>query len=150
MAQIVDALTYHMPKRRSLAYATKLVKRHEGERLLPYRCTEGYITIGVGRNLETNGIRKDECALMLKNDLAEVYEDLESFQYWDALSSTQQAALVSMRFNLGATGYRRFAKMDDALMLGDYEKAADEILDSKYAEQVPSRAKEISDLVREG
>lgn len=37
----------------------------EGLRLFPYRCTAGYITIGVGRNLETNPLSADECMSFL-------------------------------------------------------------------------------------
>ena len=33
---------------------------HEGIRLNPYLCTEGYATIGVGRNLDTNPLTPDE------------------------------------------------------------------------------------------
>lgn len=33
---------------------------HEGIRLQPYRCPAGYLTIGVGRNLETNQLTVEE------------------------------------------------------------------------------------------
>ncbi|NBW16869.1 MAG: lysozyme, partial [Caulobacteraceae bacterium] len=32
------------------------IRLHEGERLKPYRCTAGKLTIGVGRNLDDRGI----------------------------------------------------------------------------------------------
>ena len=33
---------------------------HEGLRLKPYKCPAGYLTIGVGRNVETNPITEEE------------------------------------------------------------------------------------------
>ena len=54
----------------------KLLIKHEGKVLLPYEDTEGYLTIGVGRNLEAVGITEDECELMLKNDIKRVLRDL--------------------------------------------------------------------------
>ena len=47
-----------------------MLRLHEGEKLMPYKCTAGKLTIGVGRNLEARGISKDESDLMLRNDIA--------------------------------------------------------------------------------
>ena len=34
----------------------QMLVRHEGIRIFPYKCSENYLTISCGRNLETNGI----------------------------------------------------------------------------------------------
>ena len=62
----------------------------------------------------------------------------------------QQAALLDFRFNVGPAGFRRFKKMIQALDEGDYERAADELLDSRYANQVGNRAHKIAGLIRNG
>jgi lysozyme len=48
-----------------------LIKTHEGLRLNVYQCTAGKNTIGYGRNLDDNGISKDEADFMLRNDVKE-------------------------------------------------------------------------------
>src|SRR5690606_41062667 len=47
------------------------LERHEGLRLKPYRDTVGELTVGYGRNLDDVGIRPEEAALMLDNDITE-------------------------------------------------------------------------------
>ena len=42
---------------------SELIQRfvlHEGCELMPYKCPAGYLTIGVGRNLETNPLTFEE------------------------------------------------------------------------------------------
>jgi len=43
--------------------------RHEGLRLKPYRCTSGKLTIGIGRNLDANGISQTEAFMLLEHDI---------------------------------------------------------------------------------
>ena len=45
---------------------------HEGMESQAYQCSEGYWTIGVGRNIQTLGITKDEAMYLLANDLKRV------------------------------------------------------------------------------
>ena len=45
------------------------VLRHEGLRLKVYTCPRGKLTIGIGRNLEENGITRAEAFYLLENDL---------------------------------------------------------------------------------
>ena len=45
------------------------LKRHEGLKLKPYKCTADKLTIGVGRNLEDVGISEEEAEMLLQNCL---------------------------------------------------------------------------------
>ena len=45
------------------------LKRHEGIKLTPYKCTSDKLTIGVGRNLEDVGISEQEAEMLLQNDI---------------------------------------------------------------------------------
>lgn len=127
------------------------IKRHEGLSLKPYKCTMGALTIGYGRNLDSRGVTAAEAQQMLLNDLSEVSERLTS-TWPDILShdNVRQAAFVNMAFNIGVSGFMKFVKMHNALSLKDYEVAANEMLDSKWAEQVGSRAIELATQVRTG
>ena len=75
--------------------------RHEGLRLKPYRCTAGKLTIGVGRNLDDNGITRKEAQSLLANDVnraeAEVMRIVPQFH---ALDEVRQAVLIDMLFNV--------------------------------------------------
>lgn len=128
----------------------EMIRRHEGERLKVYKCSEGYLTIGVGRNLETVGITSTESTMLFENDLARCYQDLMKFRWWTTLSHDQRAALVDMRFNLGPTRFREFRKMLFALEQGDWDRAAREMLDSKWEQQVKGRAYELAGLMQHG
>jgi lysozyme len=125
------------------------IARHEGLRLTPYRCTAGKLTIGYGRNLDDRGIREEEARVMLSNDIAEVRAVLRSHLVWFAAAhSTVQDVLVNMGINLGTAGLLKFRRTLAYLEAEQYNSAADEMLDSLWARQVPNRAKELADLIR--
>ena len=130
--------------------ARRLIKAHEGLRLTPYRCTEGYLTIGYGRNLETTGISRGEAEAMLDSDIAEAHRSLSFLDFWPDLNDARKAALIDMVFNLGITGLMTFKKMLAALERKDYDTASSEILDSRYAIQVGARAIRIATIIRSG
>jgi lysozyme len=58
---------------------------------------------------------------------------------FDQLSEARQHVLLDMAFNLGMNGLLKFRKMLAAIQQGDFEKAADEMLDSKWAKDVKER-----------
>jgi lysozyme len=55
-----------------------------------------------------------------------------------------------MAFNLGAQRLRGFAKMIKALASAQYDEAARQALESKWARQVGARAERIAAMIREG
>jgi lysozyme len=115
---------------------------HEGLERFPYRCPAGKLTIGVGRNLEDNGISDFEARYMLENDIQEcLYDCLRIFPEFIRLSDSRQRVLIDMRFNLGPEGFRMFKKFIDAVNRGRFGIAAQEMVDSKWFGQVGQRAK---------
>lgn len=125
--------------------------RDESMVLKPYRDSVGKLTIGVGRNLEDVGITENEATYLLTNDLASVERDLDrNASWWRAMSVNRQRALANMCFNLGWPRLREFRMMLSALESEDWEAAAEEALNSKWAKQVGERAHRIADLIRGG
>jgi lysozyme len=124
-----------------------LIIRHEGLSLKPYADSIGKLTIGVGRNLDDVGLSKTEAFFLLDNDIENLTNKLESIPIFNTLNTSQQIALTDMAFNLGFHGILRFKKMWAALEENNYYLAAREMLNSKWAEQVPLRAKELSNLI---
>lgn len=140
----------HSPDYAALTVAEGLIRRHEGVRYKPYTCTAGKLTIGVGRNLEDVGVSKDEVELMLANDIAACSTDLGAFYWWAPLSPNRKAALLDLMFCVGPGGFRAFRKMIAAIESQDWEEAGRQILDSKFAKQTGQRARDLSDLLRDG
>ena len=111
----------------------ELLQQHEGEVLKPYYCPAGALTVGYGRNLDAKGISQDEALYLLSNDIDECMTDLQEFDWWYQLDPARQSAMIDMRYNLGATGFRKFRKMLNCMSMKDYHGAAREMLDSKAA-----------------
>lgn len=128
-----------------------MLREHEGLRLEPYRCTAGKLTIGYGRNLDDVGITKQEAEYMLNNDVISVAGRLEeALPYWDTLSPVRKAVLVDMGFNLGVPGLLKFKKTLEAVENREWEKAGEEMLNSRWATQVGTRAKRLKYMMVTG
>jgi len=122
---------------------TDQILRDEGYRQFPYKDSVGILTIAIGRNLESDGISKDEALYMLNNDIAKRTAALrQALPIFDHLSECRQGVLVNMSF-MGVTKLLRFKKMIAALENHDYNEAAAEMADSKWAVQVKDRAKRL-------
>ena len=125
--------------------------RDEGERLRLYKCSSGKFTIGIGRNIEDNGISKDESELMFANDVDRVEKEARSiFGKWKSIEDARQRALVNMLFNLGMTRFLTFKRMIGAVIREDWDGAADEALNSTWSRQVGERANRIANMLRSG
>ncbi len=125
------------------------LKRDEGLRLKPYKCSAGKTSIGYGRNLDDVGVSKFEAECMLERDIHVAMTGLDlGLSWWRDLPPPHQRGLVNMAFNLGLTRLMGFRKMLAALEAGDGERAATEALASKWARQVGQRAERIAALYR--
>lgn len=138
---------------------------HEGCRLLPYRCTAGKLTIGIGRCIEMNpftkeelqavgdwkhGITRNAALMLLRNDIDRCKNELSGLDFYAKLDLERQYALLDMCFQMGVRGFRRFKRLLKAVEQRNFELAAFECLTSKYAQQTPKRAKRIAQLLKTG
>ena len=124
----------------------------EGIRLKPYRDTVGKLTIGVGRNLEDIGITEEEALFLLDNDIKKAKEDVKKVfgEVYYELDPVRKSVLINMMFNLGLPRFLTFKKFIQAVKEKDFIKASQEMLDSKWANQVKDRAKRLSFMMRTG
>jgi lysozyme len=128
-----------------------LLVQHESYRQFPYSDTTGHLTIGIGRNLTDRGVSTTEAFALLDEDIVYFTSKLNHYlPFFADLSENRQIALVDMCFNLGVQGFLAFEEMIAALKAGDYEKAADEMLNSKWSEQVGERATCLAAIIRTG
>ena len=127
--------------------ALDLLRVHEGYRQFPYADTLGIQTIGYGRNLESRGISEPEASELLANDIKAAEDILDSYDYYFNLSGQRKAVLIDMMVNMGAPKFAGFKRMHAALAAKDYNMAAIEMLDSKWAEQVGQRALTLAEVM---
>jgi len=126
------------------------IKRDEGFRGNVYQCTAGANSIGYGRNLDANPLTEEEAEYLLDNDLKKVAKECQQFAFYQSLSPERRAVIINMVFNLGLTRFNKFKKLKAALFIGEYKRAADEMLDSSWAVQVGDRAIRLADIMRRG
>ena len=127
------------------------LKRHEGLRLHAYQDHLGYWTIGYGRMIDERrggGISEAEAEHLLENDIDRVASRLQNERGFRLAPDGVKRALVNMAFQLGVGGLLGFKRMWSALERNDYAQAAEEALDSRWAEQAPNRAKEVAEWIR--
>lgn len=128
----------------------KLVVKHEGFENFPYADTLGNITIGIGYNLSSRGLPDSWINKQYEDDVAYFYNALtEDFTWFRSLDSVRQIVLINMCF-MGYKSFKSFKYMIAALERKDYETAAKEMLDSKWARQVKGRAHELAEIMLKG
>lgn len=126
------------------------LERDEDLVLHAYQDSSGYWTIGCGRLIDKRlggGISESEARILLDNDIQAVLSDLDrNVPWWRGLDEPRMRGLMNMCFNLGWPRLSRFKNMLSELEAGDYESAAAEALNSKWALQVGARAQRIAKL----
>ena len=77
-----------------------------------------------------------ECAILYRED------------YFEDFPGEVQEILVNMMFNMGRPRLSRFHKMKKAVDSSDWIEAANQMLDSKWARQVPNRANRLIERMK--
>lgn len=139
-----------------------LLIRHEGRRIFVYDdatgkplktgdTIQGIPTVGVGRNLMDVGISEEESTYLLMNDIERaIVASKKLTPDFESLGVVRQMVLVDMAFNMGPKRLAGFKKMLAAISRQDFEDAAEEMLDSKWARQVGRRADALAGMMRSG
>jgi len=110
---------------------------------------KGYASIGYGRNLH-EGISQLEADTLLRNDIGRSYIEAGKFGWWFDLNSPRQRVIVELLFVLGLPRFLKFSNMLAALDMALYDAAANELLDSKFADQTGRRAVTLAAIMRTG
>ncbi|QKN87896.1 lysozyme [Acinetobacter phage vB_AbaP_Alexa] len=130
------------------------LRGEEGEVLHEYKDHLGYSTIGIGRLIDKRkggGITSDEAAYLLGNDVDKVIDQLNKrLPWWSKLDEARRGVLVNMAFQMGIDGLLGFKNTLAMIQAGNYESAARGMLQSKWAQQTPSRAKRMAEQMRSG
>ena len=132
------------------------VKKHEGYKNHVYLDTSNKRTVGVGHlcveDFWEDGKEYEESFLMdiLQKDLQGSIDGAEELCEGLKISDDAKILIIEMIFQLGKKGVSKFRNMWKALQEDppQYDVAATEMLDSRWAKQTPNRAKEMSDHMR--
>ena len=135
----------------------KSVKAHEGYRNKVYLDSLGKRTVGVGHLCVEDFWEDDKeyeekfLLTILEHDLKSAIKSAEELcSDCPDLDDLAKETIIEMVFQLGETGVSKFRNMWKALESNppQYDVAATEMLDSRWAKQTPNRAKEMSDHMR--
>ena len=116
-----------------------------------YICTAGAHTVGYGRNIDQKhggiGISEDEADYLLRNDIDRTISECQRWDWFDELDPVRQSVVVQLCFQLGRPRLSQFKRMLAALSQQppDLIAAANELLDSRFANQVPARAARLAE-----
>ena len=121
------------------------VLHHEGFETKPYQDHLGIWTFGHGLTFITEEESKTIVDARITDYLLRI---VQTHDWLLRRPKDVTEVLVEMCYQLGWTGCHNFKKMWAALENEDYEIAANEMLDSKWAIQTPTRALELAQIIR--
>ena len=126
----------------------------EAVRKFAYQDTNGFWTIGIGRNVDKRGGRglsDDEILYLLENDLKNTEHDLDAhFKWWRNMTPARQDVLMNMCFNLGINRLLQFHNFLGACAQSNWDHAAAEMEDSLWYRQVGARGVRLRDAMKKG
>jgi GH24 family phage-related lysozyme (muramidase) len=150
----------------------KQISIHEGVRNTVYKDTKGIPTIGVGFNLTRKDAREkvealgvdydkvragkeslteDQIFELYKNDIQTAISDAKSIvSNFDDLDRVRQRVMVDMAFNLGHARFSEFKATINAVERFDFEKAAEQMINSLWFDQVKTRGVRLVKMMRDG
>ena len=136
----------------------KRIKEHEGYRNTVYKDSLGFATIGYGHLLTPQDafVEGHEYSDKLLNGLFETdffearrnAERLIEDNKCTHIVFKAKCVIIEMVFQLGIGGVSKFKKMWEALNKEDYGEASFQMMDSRWANQTPARAKSLSEIMR--
>jgi len=118
----------------------------EGLKLTLYKCPADQWTIGVGHNLQSRGISEKVALAILDEDIDVCLEELQrNIPHFNSHPNPVKETLLDLCFNMGMSKLLQFKMtlqyIHEGLQTGNYTKAANELMQSSYARQLPNRAK---------
>ena len=136
------------------------LKIDEGVKYEVYKAPLGFPTFGIG-HLVVEGddeqgaevgtpVSEERVNSVFESDV-ETYisESKKVFPDLDDLPEEAQQVIVNMCFNMGAPRLSKFKKFIAGINAGDWDTAAVEMMDSRWANQVGVRAERLRDRIKD-
>ena len=136
-----------------LTMAAPLIASDEGCRLRAYKDTLGVWTIGYGHAHVQPGLcwSQAQADAQLREDLKTAIAQLDQLlPWWRSMCDVRRYVLLNMAFELGVRGLLGFGHALEAIRSRDYARGANLIMASKWAAQVPRRARRLARILSTG
>lgn len=131
----------------------------EGDRSMPYRDSEGILTIGMGHNLEASPLPLGwiapltfaQIVQLRRMDILKAESALAIKLPWTIglPEGPRKGALIDLVFNMGIGRVLKFVNFLAAFKAGDWIAAAAELLDSDYGRKLPTRSARLAKQIRD-
>ena len=129
----------------------KELEADEGCKYETYMCTQNKVTGGIGHMITEWDdekytevgveIPEEQVKAWFDKDIENVISDCKNlYDDFDFLPEEAQLVISNMMFNLGRNRLGAFVGMKFGVDSRDWNKAADEMIDSRWYKQVPNRA----------
>ncbi len=129
----------------------KELELDEGCKHETYLCSQNVVTGGIGHMITEWDDEKyaevgveisdEQVKAWFNKDIETVLSDCELlYDDFDHLPEEAQLIIANMMFNLGYPRLKKFVGMKAGVDARDWNKAADEMIDSNYYRQLPNRA----------
>lgn len=154
----------------------KLLTWDEGKRLKPYQDSKGIWSIGIGHNLQANGLPQGllpadvpttypecmeylnangltdaQCDALFEYDILHVTGFLRIYPWWaTSLDIVRHAALQDMAFNLGETKFRGFGMFISLMGAARYSDAAGDLRRTAVYAELHARYERIARMLETG
>lgn len=116
------------PIAKHVRVAMNLIKKYEGFRAEPYRCSAGVLTIGYGETdpaiVDRGYISESDALSLLRERVVMISNEIDGKINMD-LTDHQRAALISFYYNLGPGNFNNIARR---INRGDIDEASDAIM----------------------
>jgi len=131
------------------------IKEHEGYRDTVYSDSLGFATVGYGHLVlptddfvEGVAYSKEQLETVFDNDFQIALTSAEELLEELTVPETVKGIICEMCFQLGKPRIMKFKKMWEGIEEADYNKAADEMIDSAWHSQTTSRCESLAELMR--
>lgn len=131
----------------------------EGKVLKIYKDHLGYPTFGIGHLIIEDDpehgqrvgtkVSEERCDEAFDQDVKSVLADCDTlYDDFGGLPEEVQLILANMMFNMGRTRLSKFRNMNAAVEEGDWNRAAQEMMNSRWYNQVRNRARRLVERMR--
>jgi len=139
------------------------ISADEGKVLHTYLCSERHKTVGIGHKVlgtdveaalyvyvvgddvaDNQCISEDRCYELFQEDVQIAINGCEQiYGNWEELPQEMQHVLTNMCFQLGQGGLGKFKNFKTAIEDYQWQRASEEMMDSRWAGQTPERAERL-------
>ena len=135
------------------------IESDEGCKYEIYKDHLGYLTFGIGHLVkesdpehgqeEGTAVSEERVAKAFQEDIDQVLADCDKlYGDYEELPEEVRLIIANMMFNLGYPRLSAFKGMKAGVDARDWNKAADEMVDSRWYKQVPNRAERLVQRMR--